>query len=141
MEDFPKEYGSLPNLKAQLNLGLFTLLGGLFIVFMISFLSYWYSQEIDSDRQYLARTIGPFIVGFVFGLNRNRLDEFPYPWFSVTWRCWVWTMIIFSVTFNVDVPMMLFAVFPMLAPLFWLSMIAGQFLGIYLSKRYEVEKI
>ncbi len=130
MSDFPREYGSLPDLNEQSGIWLATLPAGI-----VSFYGPMMLEGAISVQGYaMSLERLPFLVlavtfclGAVFGCFDRRFENFTSPAFSVTWRSYIWTLVVAAI----PDPIMVLGIImlPHLSLAGWIGMPLGYFVA------------
>jgi hypothetical protein len=97
MSDFPSEYGSLPNWREQTWVWLATFPAGIVSFYGPMWLDRVFSvpgYALSLDRLPFCILGITFLIGATFGLFDRRFTNFTSPAFSVTWRAYVWTLLL-----------------------------------------------
>ena len=135
MSDFPREYGSLPDLKEQARIWLATLPAGIVSFYGPIMLDRLFAVEghaMSFERLPFLVLAVTFCLGAVFGCFDRRFESFEYPVFSVTWRSYVWTLVVAAIPY----PLMVLGIImlPHLSLAGWIGMPSGYFVAARLSR-------
>ncbi|OWU65659.1 MAG: hypothetical protein CBB60_003540 [Armatimonadetes bacterium Cent15-Ar3] len=126
MSDFPSEYGSLPNLKEQGLMWLATLPAGIVSFYGPLQLDRMFSvpgHALSPDRLPFCILGITFLIGTIYGLFDRRFANFTSPAFSVTWRIYLWTLLVAA--FLSPLLIIGIVLMPQLSVAGWVGMIIG----------------
>jgi hypothetical protein len=132
MSDFPSEYGSLPNWKEQGRMWLATLPAGIVSFYGPLQLDRVFSvpgYALTPDRLPFCILGITFLIGAIYGLFDRRFANFTSPAFSVTWRIYLWTLLVAAFLS----PLLIIGI--VLMPQFSVAGWVGMILGYVMSAR------
>lgn len=135
MSDFPREYGSLPDLKERARIWLATLPAGIVSFcgpIMLDGLFAVEGHAMSFERLPFLVLAVTFGLGAVFGCFDRRFERFTSPAFSVTWRSYIWTLVVAAIPY----PLMVLGIImlPHLSLAGWIGMPLGYVLAAQLRR-------